>query len=121
MAVTSCLRPGCGRRLRSARSVAAGYSLRCERLERAERTEQALRIVTAPYSGRQVDDASALIASGKQTRTSRPGPWATESSDGTTAYLTSANGCTCPSRKPCKHMCAVAMRETYEAYRKVAA
>jgi hypothetical protein len=97
---------------------------RCQRLDRADRKrealESALRIAAAPYSGKQVDDANALIAAGKQERASRPGLWATESSDGTTVYTTTALNCTCRANGPCKHMCAVAQREIYETFQEVA-
>lgn len=117
--LVTCRRPGCNRRLTSKASVARGIGRQCERLERAERKREALetvlRIATAPYSGRQKDDANALIAAGKLQPLSRPGLWQATGSDDVTEYITTALSCTCPSRVPCKHMCAVTMREAYEA------
>ena len=92
-------------------------SKRCAAIERKrEALESALRIVTAPYSRQQKDDALALIAADGLKPSGKPGMWRADSSDGVTVYRCSALFCPCPSRKPCRHMCAVAMRETYEAF-----
>lgn len=121
-AVTRCRR--CKRPLNDPARIALGIGRACQIRERAEKKREALetvlRIAAAPYSQRQIDDANKLIAAGKLKRASRPGVWHATGSDGVTVYMTTALSCTCPSRKPCKHQCAVSMTEAYEAFGEVA-
>lgn len=65
------------------------------------------------YKPQAIDKARDLIESGGILRTRRPGLFTAVSSDGTTAYLVHASGCTCPAgqrgRYACYHRAAVAL------------
>jgi SWIM zinc finger len=115
--VTSCLRPGCGRRLRSAESVARGYSLRCWRLK-SEREEALRNAAKGFYTDVQVDRAFALIDSGDFKGTKRAGVYRAKSSDGQTYYIATNDSCTCPAGQHdqiCKHRVAAALEEAWKA------
>lgn len=117
--VTRCSR--CKRPLRSGRQIGP----RCAAIERAEKKKKAalenvLRIATAPYSARQIEDANKMIAAGKLKPLSRPGLWQATSSDDKRVYVLTAAFCPCRSPGPCYHRCGVAMREAYEAFGEVA-
>lgn len=116
MTPVTCRR--CTRPLQSRASRANGIGRHCERLERAERRERALRMAVAPFSARQVEDATALA--GRLAPASRPGTWLALSSDGVTVYRCSALWCPCPAQRPCKHQCAVIMREIAETWNEAA-
>jgi hypothetical protein len=113
-----CSRSGCKGILRSASSVAAGISPACAAKERAEEKERALRSAVAPFSAKQVTDATALA--GRLTPASRPGIWLAPSSDGVTVYRLSALWCPCKAQGPCRHQCAVIMRELAESWQEAA-
>jgi hypothetical protein len=105
------------RRLLTA-SAAAGIGRACTAKERAEQTEAALRSAVAPFSAKQITDAIALA--GRLNRANRPGIWLAPSSDGVTVYRCSALWCPCRSQGPCKHQCAVIMRELAESWAEAA-
>jgi hypothetical protein len=103
-----CLR--CGRVLRSAASIAAGYGPTCGRKIRA-----AAATVTAAKLHKAVAVAKAmeLIELGGivPVRTRRTPVFRTVSSDGTGSYLTARQACTCAAglkgRYTCYHRVAV--------------
>jgi Family of unknown function (DUF6011) len=117
-----CRRSSCRRVLTSKASIANGIGRWCAAKERAEQkaaaAERALQVAVAPYSARQRQDA--VVLAGRITPAERPGLWLVPSSDGVSTYRATAGGCPCQSRGPCRHMAAVALRETFEAYQEVA-
>ena len=101
-----CLR--CGRALRAASSVAAGYGRWCRARIRAAQLAEILKGFTAA----QVEKARELIADGGLVPTSRPGVFRAVSSDGERAYLAHSATCNCPwglrgKAKACAHSLAV--------------
>lgn len=101
-----CLRPGCGRVLKSAKSIAAGYGPTCRRKIR----EAALTEARADFSADQQAKADELIRDGGLVPTNREGVYRAVSSDGTTNYLVHAAVCTCKAGlrgKRCYHLLAV--------------
>lgn len=105
-----CMRPGCGRKLTSAKSIAAGYGPVClARIRNAAATVELPGVKPAQH-----DKALELIADGGIVPTSRPGVFAAVSSDGTTTYLTDAGTgtCTCKAGQAgryCYHLAAAAI------------
>jgi hypothetical protein len=101
-----CLRPGCGRVLKSAKSVALGYGPKCAAKIRAAALEEARRDFTAEQQAK----ANELIRDGGLVPTARPGVFRAVSSKGDTAYLAHACGCNCPAglraKRPCYHQLA---------------
>lgn len=106
-----CLRPGCGRKLTSAKSVAAGYGPVCRARMRAAAIAEAVK----GFAVAQVAKAKELIADGGLIPTGRPGVFRAVSSSGTDTYLTTAEGnCNCPrgrhitsaTERPCYHVLA---------------
>jgi hypothetical protein len=87
-----CLRPGCGRVLKSAKSVALGYGPVCAAKIRAA----ALAEARADFTAEQADKAAELIRDGGIV-TEGPGLYAAVSSKGTDTYATDGHSCTCPS------------------------
>lgn len=116
--VTRCSR--CRRPIKSGRSIGRTCQVRERAEKRKAALESVLRIATAPYSGRQIEAATSLIAAGKLRRSGKDGMWAAGSSDGVTVYRCCALYCPCMAKGPCKHMAAVAMVEAYEAFGGVA-
>ncbi|MFI5065955.1 MAG: DUF6011 domain-containing protein [Streptosporangiales bacterium] len=101
-----CLR--CGRSLRAARSVSAGYGRWCAAKIRAAQLAEILRGFTAA----QIEKARELIADGGLIPTRRPGVFDAVSSDGTRTYKAHSATCTCPwglrgKAKACAHSLAV--------------
>lgn len=104
---TRCLRPGCGRKLTSAKSVAAGYGPVCRARIRAAALAEAVK----GFASTQVDKARELIADGGLIPTSRPGVFRAVSSRGDGSYLTHPATCACAAAKrgratPCYHSLA---------------
>lgn len=106
---TPCLR--CGHKLSAPASIDRKYSLRCYRLERAERLESAI----AGYSREQRPKAKALVIAGGIKPADRDGMYLAKSSDKVTTYHCSALGCPCRSPGPCYHMAAAALFDAYRA------
>ena len=101
-----CMR--CGRRLRTAKSVAAGYGAGC----RARIRAAAKLADLAAWTARQVEQARELIEDGGVVPTSRPGVFRTVSSDGEEFHLTHTEACNCPAglkSKLCYHRAAVTL------------
>lgn len=100
-----CLRPGCGRVLRSAKSVAAGYGPVCARKIRAAVAE-----ARADFTPEQQAKADELIRDGGLVPTNREGVYRAVSSKGDVTYLVHAAVCTCPgglrAKRPCYHQLA---------------
>jgi Family of unknown function (DUF6011) len=103
-----CLR--CGRKIRSAGSVAAGYGPGCRARIRREAREHALD----GLNDTQREKALDLVADKAVIRSARPGVWLVPSGDRT--YKIHESGiCTCPwgvrrssaTVKPCAHIGAV--------------
>lgn len=96
-----CLR--CGRTLRSAAALAAGYGSGCRaKIRNAARTTD----LTA-WTPAQAEQAAELIEDGGVVPTASPAVYRTVSTDGSEVYLTSAAWCACPAKKPCYHRAAV--------------
>ena len=106
-----CLR--CGHGLRSAASIDRKYSLRCWRLELADRRAAALEEAITAWSPTQREDAKSLIKAGKLELTKRPGLYEITSSDEVTVYRTSVHGCPCQARGLCYHRAAAAIADAY--------
>lgn len=81
----------CKSPLRSAASIARGYSARCLKLARREAVEAAL----AAFTPAQQDKALELIADGGLVPTAQPRVYRAVSSDGTSVYVVGANVCGC--------------------------
>lgn len=87
-----CLRPGCGRKLTSAKSVAAGYGPVCLRKIRAAAIAEARE----GFSPAQCDKADELIRDGGIVAQDR-GLYVAVSSRGDATYSTDGFSCTCPA------------------------
>lgn len=105
-----CLR--CGRRLKSARSVAASYGPGCRARIRREAREHALD----GLNDRQRDKALEVVSDGGVVRSGHKGVWLVASGDGSQVYRATVNGnCSCAwgvrrtsaMTKPCAHVGAV--------------
>jgi len=101
-----CLR--CGRPLRAASSVAAGYGRWCRARIRAAQLAEILKGFTAA----QVEKARELIADGGLVPTRHPGVFSAVSSNGTDVYLAHSATCNCPwglrgRPRACAHSLAV--------------
>jgi Family of unknown function (DUF6011) len=101
-----CLRPGCGRVLKSAKSVALGYGPKCAAKIRAAAIEEARRDFTAE----QQDKAAELIRDGGIVPSPREGVFQAVSGKGDATYLVHAAACNCPgglrAKRPCYHSLA---------------
>ena len=101
-----CLRPGCGRKLTSAKSLAAGYGPVCLRKIRQAALDEARRDFTEDQQAK----AAELIRDGAIVPTNREGVFRAVSSKGTESYLTHAAACNCPAglraKRPCYHQLA---------------
>jgi hypothetical protein len=99
-----CLR--CGHKIRSARSLAAGYGPVCRARIRLAAITEAVRGFTAA----QVDKARELISDGGMVPTGRPGIFRAVSSNGVDRYLVHSATCNCPAglraRSACYHVAA---------------
>lgn len=105
----------CKSPLRSAASIARGYSARCLKLARREAVEAAL----AAFTPAQQDKALKLIAEGGLTATARPHVYRARSSDGTTTYTVHANLCTCRAGQHdlrCYHMASARVADIALAF-----
>jgi len=102
-----CLRPGCGRKLTAASSIAAGYGPVCRARIRLAALNDAIR----GFAQAQVDKARELIADGGIIPTGRPGVFRAVSSKGDGSYLTHPATCSCAAARrgkatPCYHSLA---------------
>ncbi len=101
-----CLRPGCGRILRSEKSVAAGYGPVCARKIR----QAAIAEAKADFTPDQQAKADELIRDGGLVPTNREGVYRAVSSKGDATYLAHAAACNCPAglraKRPCYHTLA---------------
>ena len=109
---TSCLR--CGHKLSAPSSIDRKYSLRCWRLELADRRAAALELAITAWSPKQRKDAKALIRAGRLKPTKRRGLYEITSSDEVTVYRTTVLGCgDCPATGLCYHRAAAAIADAY--------
>jgi Family of unknown function (DUF6011) len=94
-AESRCLRPGCGRKLTSARSIAAGYGPKCAAKIRKAQIDQARDGFTADQQAK----ADELIRDGgiiPVRETAHNGSlYRVVSSKGDETYLATAHGCSC--------------------------
>jgi hypothetical protein len=90
----------CGRKLTAARSIAAGKGRTCTRKLR----DAARAKATAGVKPELVAKAVELIADNGLVQI-RPTVFKSMSSDGTRAYLTAPQGCTCPAGVRGKYLC----------------
>jgi hypothetical protein len=108
-----CMR--CGRNLRAAASVAAGFGPGC----RARIRAAAMTVAVKDFSQAQVDKARELIADKGIIRTGFAGVFRTVSSDGAAYYLTAASGqCNCRAGlngRRCYHVAAAVMVQARRA------
>jgi hypothetical protein len=98
-----CLR--CGRKLTSAKSLAAKYGRGCA----AKIRQAAIEEVRAEFSTDQQAKADELIRDGGLVPTNREGVYRAVSSDGSTSYLVHAAVCNCKAGlrgKRCYHQLA---------------
>lgn len=98
-----CLR--CGRTLRAAASVKAGYGRGCQ----ARIRKAAIDAAFEGFSDDQRAKAGELIRDGGLVPTSRPGVFRTVGSKGDVTYLTHSAACNCPAGlrgRPCYHLAA---------------
>jgi hypothetical protein len=86
-----CLRPGCGRKLTSFKSVAAGYGPTCLRKIRQAQLDEARR----DFSAAQQASADELIRDAGIIPAGRDGIFRCVSSKGGENYTTHAHGCNC--------------------------
>jgi hypothetical protein len=94
---------GCGRKIWSAASIAAGRGSGCRaKLRKATQTAD-----LTVFHGWQVEKARDAIELGAIVALSREGIYAAVSGDGVTVYVVDAieRSCTCKSRVPCYHLC----------------
>lgn len=87
-----CLRPGCGRVLRSAKSVALGYGPKCA----AKIRKAALAEARADFTAEQQAKADELIRDGGIVVLA-PGLYEAVSSKGDATYATDGHSCSCPA------------------------
>lgn len=87
-----CLRPGCGRKLTSAASVALGYGPRCMRKIRKAQLDEA----RAGFTPDQQARADELIRDGGIVARDA-GLFLAVSSKGDCTYATDGHSCTCPA------------------------
>jgi hypothetical protein len=106
-----CLRPGCGRKLTSAKSVARGYGDGCWRkMRQAERAAD-----LSAWTPAQVAEAEQAIEDGAVVPSTREGVFHVVSVDGAEVHRTALHGCNCTAGlktyhpRPCWHRCAVAI------------
>lgn len=116
-----CLR--CGRHLRAASSIAAGYGRYCSAKIRAAEHAAAL----ADFTEKQIDKARELIADGGIVPTIRAGVYRAVSSKGDVTYLITADGvCNCAwslrsgRAAGCYHVVAARIIEAAKRTRKAA-
>jgi hypothetical protein len=113
--VHRCL--GCGRRITSAESIAAGRGSGCRaKVRRAARTAD-----LSAWTEAQVTEARQAIEDGAVVPTNREGVYHVVGVDGSEVHLVHPAGCNCTSGlknrppRPCWHRCAVAMIEASAA------
>lgn len=107
-----CLRPGCGRKLTSAKSVAAKLGPVCLKKVRAEQAELIARAKEG-FTADQVAKAEAAIANGDVTEEA-PGLYAVKSSRGHDRYRSDGLSCVCPAGahdRRCWHLLAARIFE----------
>jgi hypothetical protein len=95
---TNCLR--CGRRISSAKSCATGYGPTCTRKVKAATIAQA-----ASFKPAQVAKAQELIEAGGIIPLRARRIFTVISSDGTHAYKTAPQACTCPAGLKGRFVC----------------
>ncbi|MFI9591092.1 DUF6011 domain-containing protein [Nonomuraea sp. NPDC052265] len=117
METVNCLR--CGRKLRSAESIANRRGRRCRNLVQAA----ARTVALTDYKPAQIERAHEVIEQGGVVPTSRPNLWTAVSSDGTTTYLVALQGCTCPAgikQRRCYHRAAATILTAAQPARRAA-
>lgn len=101
-----CMRPGCGRKLYSARSIAAGYGPVCARKIREAAKAEARK----DFTDEQQEKAAQLIADKAIILTARASTYRVVSLDGSETHLVTAHGCNCKcglrGKRPCYHILA---------------
>ena len=102
---------GCRHLIRSAESLATGYGAGCRaKMRKAQRTAD-----LSAWTPSQVEDARQAIEDVAVVPSNRAGVFHVVSSDGTEAYRTSRDGCTCQNglkthqTRPCWHRLAVVL------------
>lgn len=106
--VHRCLRPGCGRVLRSAESIARGMGRSCARKIR----EAAEAADLSAWTPKQVEQARELIEDGGLVPAGREGVFLAVSTDGSEVYRCTADFCECPAGQKdhqCYHRCGIAI------------
>lgn len=93
---------GCGRPLRSAKSIAAKYGPRCK-ARYQQRLRDALRTGCKPAL---VDKARELIEDGGIVAIRGRHIFRAVSSDGARTYKTAAQACTCEAGVRARHLCS---------------
>jgi hypothetical protein len=116
-----CLRPGCGRKLTSVKSVACGYGPVCRR--RIREAEQAAEL--GNFHDWQLAKAREAIEQKAVIPSTREGLYASVSSDGVTVYLTDARdgSCTCKAAangRRCYHIAAALILDAAQLKRRAA-
>ena len=96
---------GCGRKITSPESIAAGRGKGC----RAKIRKAAKTADLSAWTESQIEDAREAIEDGGVVPTAKPGVFRTVSTRGDAVYLTSASWCACPAKKPCYHQAGVAI------------
>lgn len=107
-----CLRPGCGRKLTSAKSVAAKLGPVCLRKVRAEQAELIARAKEG-FTADQVAKAEAAIANGDVTEKA-PGLYLVKSSRSAELHASDGLSCVCPAGahdRHCWHLLAARIFE----------
>jgi len=100
-----CLRPGCGRKLTAASSIAAGYGPVCRARIRLAALNDAIR----GFAQAQVDKARELIADGGIIAMRHHGVFQAMSSNGEDQYMVHSAVCNCPAGlrgRQCYHLAA---------------
>ena len=100
-----CLRPGCGRVLRSAKSIALGYGPVCA----AKIRKAAIDVARADFTPEQAAKADELIRDGGMVPHPHAGVFTAVSSKGDAIYLAHPAACTCPAGikgRRCYHLLA---------------
>jgi uncharacterized protein DUF6011 len=91
--VHRCLRPGCGRKLTSAESIARGMGKACARKVREARQAADL----SAWTPKQAEQARELIEDGGLVPAGQEGVFFAVSTDGSEIYRCSAEFCECPA------------------------
>lgn len=96
---------GCGRKLTSAKSIAAGYGPTCSARRKA-RITVALEAVRSAHKPHLVEKAVEIITLGAILPLRGNRIFAVVSSDGTATYRTAPQACNCAAGLKAKHVCS---------------